>query len=454
MRPFGQACPGIINNADPSHKNSIWHDDPPTRLDRRLNTFPSVTLFSQSDFTSLSKGNFKVIIAALNPIEKGFFKAKPDDRSDNLYNIVSGIGLRKINFIQENVDDFSELNCEYDFFRQLDNVPVNIYGEMNMYRLTSSWQDVKTNLEDQNKVISVIISIEGAYLFNNNNSLPPDLPTVLANVDKVKAWQHPPLYVTFCHHFYNHLAGHARSLPSFLKKRCSQEEGIDTGMEQSGKAVIRQLLSKTNGKRIYIDVKHMSRKTRMAYYDMLQNEFRGEDIPIIVSHGAVNGYPELNAAAASPEERNGLVNGRDINFYDDEIVRIARSKGIFGLQIDTRQVTNKWQKNKIKWFGLTKERKYNKWIALVWNQIRYVAELLERNGLPAWDTLCLGTDYDGNVTPIPGLWTSAHLNKLYKALIPLIEDYLIGKQSTYTANQILDKIFSGNTIEFLKKYYI
>ena len=67
-----------------------------------------------------------------------------------------------------------------------------------------------------------------------------------------------PWFVTFSHHFYNELCGHARSLRKIIGKLTNQEEGINTSFTPLGLEVLDILLDKNNGRRILIDVKHMS----------------------------------------------------------------------------------------------------------------------------------------------------------------------------------------------------
>jgi microsomal dipeptidase-like Zn-dependent dipeptidase len=459
LKPFGQASPGNTNNPDASLKNSIWHNDPPTTSDKIIRLAPT---FSQSNFTDLFQGKFKVVIVALNPAEKGFFTSKPGtgNTADMIYNYATGIGKKKVDFIQQNNDDFNELLCEFDFYRQLNGIPTTIYGKKVSYSLTSTYANIEENLNSPDEVISVVLSIEGGYTFNNDNSQAPDPAKVMANIDQVKRWDYPPFFVTLCHHFYNYLGGHARSLPSGVVSRyIDQNDRIDTDITPVGTDVIRQLLSKDNGRRIYIDIKHMSRKVRISYYNILQNEYPGEKIPIIVSHGAVNGYESVYDLNTPQQEERWNVNGRDINFYDDEIIKIADSGGIFGLQIDKRQLTNKREVRKLKLKSiLDEERKLKLWTGLVWNQIRYIADLLDKHNRPAWDITSLGTDFDGITSPIEGYWTSADIPSLHARLKEHAEDYLSGKRFNVTSNNIsadavLEKVFSGNALDFLSKYY-
>ena len=95
---------------------------------------------------------------------------------------------------------------------------------------------------------------------------------------------------------------------------------------------------------------------------------------------------------------------------------------------------------------------------LLWNQIRYVADLLDSNGLPAWDIMCIGTDFDGVVSPIDGYWTSSELKHLYENLLEFTDDYLRQKafrlqSNNISSEKIMDKIFSENAMMFLSKYF-
>ncbi len=458
IKPFGWACPGNTNNIDASLKNSIWHDDPPTTWDMRLNKCPGLTRFSQSNFTALHQGKFRVVIAALNPIEKGFFTSSlgSGNLADHIYNFITMIGKKKVDFIQRYKDYFLELCTEYKFFKQLHDTQVTIYGEDTCYRLTSNFKDIDDNLKIPN-VISVVLSIEGGHSFNIDNRYPPDR-SVLLKINEVKQWEHPPFFVTLCHHFYNYFGGHARSLPFSLRLLVNQSYKINTGIEDLGKDVIRSLLSTDYGRRIYIDIKHMSRKLRIDYYQFLKDEYGPVEFPIIVSHGAMNGYKSIEDLTNHTRKRNCHFKKRDINFFDDEILKIEKSGGIFGLQIDDRLITNMYQKIKIIFFCWSRKKKSKMRARLVWNHIKYIAELLDENGFYAWGIMAIGSDFDGMVNPIDGYWTSAELPDLYANLSELADEYLRPKPFTQqrnniSAQKVVDAIFSGNAMNFLSRYY-
>src|SRR5204863_8678457 len=60
-----------------------------------------------------------------------------------------------------------------------------------------------------------------------------------------------------------------------------------SGITKWGKEFIREAMSSENGKRVLIDVKHMSLRSRKEFYDMRKIEF--PDAPIIASHVGIAG---------------------------------------------------------------------------------------------------------------------------------------------------------------------
>ena len=61
------------DKGEPGIKQNVWHYKPPGFWSKLLNILSGITSFSQSDFTTLSKGGARIIFASLYPFEKGFF---------------------------------------------------------------------------------------------------------------------------------------------------------------------------------------------------------------------------------------------------------------------------------------------------------------------------------------------------------------------------------------------
>ena len=270
---------------------------------------------------------------------------------------------------------------------------LKIRGRRHTYRIVNDFNEIKTAMDLlDDTTVFIVFSIEGGHVFNTG--LAPKVITdpkkVMANVKKVKNWEHRPLFITLAHHFFNELCGHSRSLAGPVAKWSDQSEGLDTGFTTLGKKVLKELLDNKDGKRIYIDIKHMSPQSRNEYFKMLDTTYKNENIPIIVSHGAVNGLISHENQTIGNQRTAGKFREGEINFYDVELVKIAQTNGIFGLQLDERRIGSESALKNSKGHLKRREIHYYK-SRLMWNQIQHIAEILDEAGL-----FCLGHSIIGN----------------------------------------------------------
>lgn len=472
LKPFGKSFQRRrttgLNNPDPKINSSIWHEKRPKLFKKALNVFFRLTKWRQSDFTTLLNGNTNVIVTSLYPMEKGMVIHK--NSADVKYsgrifrNLATGISMRRVRHLQNMEDYFKDLLAEYDYFKQLHNTPVKINGKTKTYKLVSSVNDIDFSV---NNVLHVIMSIEGAHVFNCGLRLagrPKANPTeVLLNVSIVKQWKFQPFFIGLAHHFDNEICGFSKSFSGIVEKVITQKPKSSQGITPLGFNVIKELLNDSNGwKRIYVDVKHMNPKSRYDYYELLDTAYKNEDIPIIVSHGALNG--RLHPDKHSQVWRKGF-NSDDINFYFDEIQKIESSNGIFGIQLDERRIFDKntkqviydEAKKEMTKFGKPKLRKQSYFI---WRQIQFIATYLDTLNRDAWNIQALGTDFDGIIDPLNGWWTAKELKDLPKYLISHAQDFLnsdeglqLKTKNKLTAETIIDKLMTLNAQQFLKTYF-
>ncbi|MEO1010503.1 MAG: membrane dipeptidase [Bacteroidota bacterium] len=467
LKPYGKSFnrkPVGRNNPLRSRRNSIWKYDPPSLSDKMLNYVINLTKFSQANFTSLAKGDVRVVCASLYPMEKGFFvnRIKSDFLRDLLGNFATGIGKKRIDAIQETTNYFRDLEMEYDFYRQLDQKVVHLPEGKFKYRLVHNYGEIRSALEEDDatglRTIAVVLTIEGLHVLNADLEAPPVETDFIQNLQKIKAWDIPPFIVGLAHHFWNHICGHAASFTDLVAKNVDQGQGLDTGITPLGERVIHELLDGTHGKRILIDIKHMSILSRKAYYAILETDPRYTDVPLVVTHGAANGLVSADnpVPAGSGTARN--LNAVDINFYNDELVRMARSKGIFGLQLDERRVANKETlrntKNSIKRSKIMHYRS-----ELLWNQIQHIAEVLDNAGLFAWEMLAIGSDFDGIIDPLNGFWTAEELPFLADFLERHAYNYMKNPnlelpENNIDADEIVHRIMTQNALDFLERNFV
>lgn len=413
-------------------RRNIWYQQENSFFRKKLSRYLGLTKFSQADFTTLRKGNVKIVTVSLYPFEKGFFVNLLGSGSISAFlaNIITGISYYRIRNIQQHTDYFEDLEKEYEFLLQ--SITPNNEGEL---FFPQKRDDFKL-IHYENKT-AILLSIEGAHVFNSglkNYGKETVEKDVLENVYKVKKWKIAPKTITFAHNFGNDFCGHARSLDA-LGPLVNQNEMINDGFTNLGIKVLKALLDDQNGKIIYPDLKHMSLQSRREYYQYLQDNHKNNNIPIIVSHGAITGISWNNVESF---QQNSIFCATDINFYDEELIAISKSNGLFAIQLDGRRLAKKSILNAL-------NSKKNKAIAaaeIVWKHLEHIAILLDKNDLYAWNCTCIGSDFDGTINPLPGIYSASDLPQLAANLVELSAFFL----SSYSFKNDFNKMTTADTI--------
>lgn len=474
LKPFGKFHGG------PKRMQSLWYRDAADTYEKFLNRFAQLTRFTQADLTSLAKGNVRVAVVALYPLEKGFVKNKLGHgaAADLGLDLATGLGQGRIRRLQEMKSYFQDLLAEYGYLlagsgKQKKHM---VDGHGWYYEVVGSMAEADSLLLASPTAIAVVPTIEGAHVFDTGLAVEglPDAADrkadILERVRLVKQWPKPPFFITFAHHFDNELCGHALAFDQGVQSKVlDQQKQLGEDFTPLGLEVLEALLGTTDGRRILIDSKHMSPRARRTYAARAERD----GLPLIVSHGAVNGM----AAYDEPAHRNMPTVGRfsstgleptngsrypvSINFYDDELVAIARSQGLFGIQMDERRIgSSLWLSRAA---GRVEPRKalYHS-AAMIWNQIQHIAEVLDQRGLSAWDIPCIGSDFDGIVDPPNGYWAADDLNHLDDYLLMHAHTYL--RERTNTLQQpfnkhidpelLVEKVMHGNATAFLRRWFV
>ena len=441
-----------------SKKQSVWYYKPPQFFTKLLNVALGITRFSQADFTTLSKGGAKIIFASLYPFEKGFFMnaAGRGPLSAWLSNIITDIGFQRIRNIQQHTNYYQDLEKEYNFLKNSQK-QFHINDQEYNWNLIADQIELRSSLARENE-IAVILSIEGAHVFNSGLSdygKSTSAEEVIMNIRKVKKWEHPPFFITFAHNFNNDLCGHAQSLEP-IRYFVDQTKGMNTGFTKLGIEALHELLSAKNGRPIYIDIKHMSLQSRKTYFEILRSDYAQNRPPTIVSHGAVNGVSIYNTSKNIASDN---FYPSDINFFDEEIEQIGMSKGLFAIQFDTRRIANpKLVRKTIK--SLFQKDDPSLAAKVIWQQIQYIAEVLDNKELFGWGTACIGSDYDGTINPLPGVWTAEYFSTIQEELLLKASSYLksrnplaVKENRIISPEEILSRFFFDNTKKFLERFY-
>ncbi|MBC7886781.1 MAG: hypothetical protein H7Z13_02765 [Ferruginibacter sp.] len=486
------------------------------RLNRQIENISHVKLGTQSNFDNLQKGKVRVIIASLTPLEKAFLVAnlKADSFvNDNLkalvtekttpwentvkttvVNALTGFYKDGLEFtIQKMANYFQEgLLPEYNFLTKFNNQQNK--DKTYTIKFVKNYQEIEDAREADSATICILISIEGAHTLSgpvpniaflrrdqgmSHKKDPPNLAPLIEyvnNIESMKKWEFVPFFITLNHHFWNGLGGHAKSLMKLVGTIVSQSEGVNEGLKELGKEVIKLLLKTTNGPRILIDIKHMSPQCRKDFYAFIETEYwiRNDKFPLICSHtGVVSKGRTLDDLVrqdddAELHDNSNFLHENSINLCAEDVLKIAETNGLIGIQLDEKRIAGNTIidiiKNNKQLGTADLRRQYVK--VLCANLFEIVKTVNTKQG---WDLLCVGSDYDGLINHLDFYPTTAEMPDLrndvleflrtpeeisqagfnYSVLLPEIKRLMFG----LTAEEITDKIFAGNVMTFLQNNF-
>jgi len=463
--------------------------------------------YTQTDIPKIIDGGVRIVFASLYPIEKGFMRIRGSDGklADDVIKLMTNFPQERINELQTDSHSyFHDLTLEHAMILNENEKELNIKCNNTKckYKIVTNFNDLKQFLQlDSNYAINntenkiaIVLTIEGGHsLFprstegikdaddkfeaeiNADDLSNPKTQALLTTIKQNIAWakSNNIFSLTFAHHFYNYLCGQSISFTQIIDWMLDQEDKSRKGFTAMGKEVVKELMRKDNGQRpIIIDVKHLSIASRQWFYtqDFTQN------IPVIASHTAVNGYKTMNestvdndthTAAQKKYNKSLNYNNWDLNLSDEEIVIIAKRKGLIGVSVDQRVVMGKQRLDDIKKdnrFNLCNTKKRNKsWSFPIFDTIIHIATVL--NNTPnfpkteIWDTMTMGSDFDGLINPVNAYRTVADYPALRDNLLIWFKesrnsaDVLIGKTDA-ELTEIVIKITNKNCIKFLEQNFV
>jgi microsomal dipeptidase-like Zn-dependent dipeptidase len=463
-----------FNSGHPLPLKNIWenilHECPASRVGNIVRDLSKDVLKeSQSNFYKLIEGNVRVIMLSLYPIESGFLKIRNIPKlliGQSLNDIIAfGTGYTpdRIAHLRDQANNYFDfLLEEYNFVKQgQGKSPDGKYS----YKIVNNYQELEENSNDPN-AISVILSCEGAHsvfnedIFSKGYSKDEIKDILTKNIAQIKAWDNRLFVMNLAHHFWNKLCGHATSMKGPARQLYNQSYGKDREINSLGIHVLRELQGTHNGKRIYIDIKHMSVKTRREYFDFVKNfNFLCPEnkIPILCTHSGVNGYKTLQTSVQRPDNdaklKNSYFNNYSLNLSDEDIENIYDSNGLLGIMVDKGVIGGYKVKQKIKSLKNEQEIK-EEYLKLFLDNIFHTVKVINKKD--AWDIICLGSDYDGAIAHIDGYEDATKLPVLRTDLIEFLNKTKYKKELwfDYSPEKMMEKFFTTNAMDFFKKYFV
>jgi microsomal dipeptidase-like Zn-dependent dipeptidase len=469
--------------------------------------------FSQCDFRRMAKGNVQVAVLPIIPIEqKQTVLADLLDKVEKVEDFLEGfaawmtkIPKKKFDFLQSvDYDHYQQMMYEVQLIlnKQTSGRKVKLGNKDRRncsYKVVANGAEIdavlaKNKADDSQYTIAVVLSVEGGHSLGcghvnfdgKKNKYNVDEATLLARVDGMKGlaskeatWKISPLWITLAHAFGNDHFGNAQALVKMFRKpfKHSEEYGevsvdgmLNKGINATGKKIIERLLNldQVKGKRILIDIKHLSTQSRRDYYDIIDahNKANPTDlIPVIMSHAAVNGSADLSRENYNPNDSEDLYDKSDtfnpwsINLFNDEVIKIHETKGMMGLIFDQRVLSSKAKIKTAKKAKGKKDENDDAWCQLIADQIEHVVKLVfahpdTKNKAQIWDCISIGSDLDGQINPIDAFYTSKDFEDFECALARhLNTDRFKAYRGTATGEQLARKICAENALDFIKQHY-
>ena len=424
---------------------------------------------SQSNLYALAEGNVRIFNVSLYPIERGFLHLRNipkiligKNRINTMHEVLTGFDAGRILQLKKHANYFDDLLAEYSYVYNGQGKSPNGKYE---FLLANNYKELSQALKRDNTLIG-ILSIEGAHVLGTGSALNEDLSQteliqlLTDNIKTIKQWEVPPFSINLSHHFWNHLCGHSTSFKPPINAVVNQNKGKGKGITEIGWHVIRELLSRENGKRVLIDVKHMSAEGRKEYYNFISNYNYvnpGDMIPVICSHAGVNGYATIDSSTVendtAAKNRENRFHRWSINVSNEEARIIHQSKGLIGLMMDRGILGGKLTIDKIAAIE-DPQKQRNEYSRLFWdNAFQIVKAIDEATG---WDVVAFGSDFDGTITHMEPYESSAKLPLLQEDLISYLEQTRYRKELwfDFTPRQLVQKMMYDNAMQFYKRFFV
>ncbi|NND07433.1 MAG: hypothetical protein HKN87_13735 [Saprospiraceae bacterium] len=489
---------------------------------------------SQTNFNKLFEGKVRSLFLAIHPMERGWLRRRKKSPNPIRHAILkkvlknkhmphiaaglSGIPIEEIRAMQAIIKNNGPIDYyledtlpEYEMIRANEMVT----GDQGArFQLVSNWAEYQDVIKNKPNTLAGILTIEGGHAISSLYSADAYQQTYLEltkeqqnqvgkaylkNIKRIKgllktksfAKQHTPFFISLVHMYNNFLAGHAKS----YKDGIGIFPGMDDFLDQStamnddisplGFEVIQKLLHKdANQRRILIDVKHMSLAARKTYYQLVSGaRDHGDPIPIIYSHGSVNGFTENKFFGYddNANDKHGYLSHWSINLYDEDIRHIYASDGLIGLAPHEGRMPGgealalfNQIKKAIDWDNHRKEAylllQRNEYIKLFLSNVFHIVKTINKKS--AWNHISLGSDYDGIMNPFDCYPDASFFMRFFGDVKKFLDDsteeivgYENGNRVTIShaerkhlmfnlsSKKIIEKLAFENMDKFLEKYF-
>ncbi len=446
-----------------------------------VNGSKEVPRTSQCHFEGLLEGNVQLGYLSLTPLEKGMMDARLlNEKKKGITTMacVSGVENDSITEKEQIINYYEDLVQNIEFVRDAELQPYYRGRKAYTYEVARSGKHLKEIMADPSK-IAVVLNIEGGHSLGHSIDNEDVSHTLsyeqfyMANLDRIKGIKplrdcapdmldYPVLSMNINHFFWNGLGGHARTFSGLQTFVFGGNKGVGEPLTPLGEKVIKRMLDRSEGRRILVDVKHMSLPARQWYYNYLE-ELRqeGDTVGIISSHSTVAGIPmnskEYQAKDKKGKNKDAYLNLWTISLCDEDVREIHKSHGIIGIMLDKYRLVGEEGKKLLKDVipGSAQSRKL--YAKIMWANIFECIEAVDEKS--AWDIVAIGSDFDGMIVPFDAYPRSNEMPKLAEDLLnflknpePIFDLFTVEEIERlmfgYSPEEILQKLMFENGYNF------
>ncbi len=438
--------------------------------------------FTQGNFESMHLGNVRLVYACLSPLEYEMRHPKVFrdlGKLRNTYACMAGVSPDWEFFMDKKVDYFQELMGHFAMLIRGDGQRYVAGNDTLRYDVIGSADELRAVLKDP-KRLGVVVSIEGAHALGEGPLTPelldsPDYQSqVMEHLDILKGIRpmdragnflpFPVTVMSLNHFMWNGLGGHAKTFGQAFGLLLPQTEGINTGPTPLGERVVQRMLDREVGRRILVDVKHMSVASRAWYYAQLdQMRTLGDTVPVVATHVGIAGASWTtigNPKAQQLLKTSEWLNQNDISLFDEDIHAIAQSHGILGLMLDKYRVGGTKGNAAVDESHVGSQERRKTYVHLLVLNMMEVVDVLQTPA--AWDIISIGSDFDGMISAMETYDQGIQMPTLRDDLLAYFDDpqdlwdvYPRRKVQRYmyglTAEQIVNRVMGGNLVAFTER---
>lgn len=468
-----------------SYKTNCWE-----KIPNNINIIDS-----QSCLNQITQGGVSVAVAGIYPLERAF--------STNfiLRHIAPSITALDGKFL-------NNINAgAYTYFSLLQDEITHLANSQNFknkkFKIVNSAHDFDPSC------LNIILAIEGGHALDGGAG------SYLENLGSLKEGPNAFLYLTLTHLTHFDLCTHAFGM-KLINNNAFKPQG--RGISPAGYDVIDTAYDSSAGKRMLIDIKHMSLLSRLEFYEYRKKK-QYEQIPIVASHAAATGIsykslPSLMRKAPKATELFVRVKYRkpegisdkkrlrgyrthfnpwSINLFDEDIQEIISSGGLIGLSLDQRivgadgvaaeffsrkefdvlfprkkvdQVMNLPDEDTEEAEEREYELEHNLKLteSFTINSKKHTRHLCNNilhfvkvGGPSTWKHLCIGSDFDGLINPVNSCTSASHYAYLEQDMLERLEEMTEERKEEFHITDLkahVRDIMYKNAMEFLSRHFV